>query len=171
MRKRMPVWQFIVGGLLCACATQRPRTEIPVSTNPSPAKSQDSIHTSKLGNTSIYQPSDIRYALQLKSVVQTTMGDSIPRVDSSRLTAVLSTKYSSVPQSRFVRGVMTTDSVTLSTVTNAGATTVVLPNQSYFMDIDPPKVCLTGSCQSPITPQGNPLRTTPHITLLLGVRA
>ena len=137
MRQPMLVWQSVVIGLLCACATQRPRTETPVSTNPSPEKSQDSIHISKLDDASIYQPGDVRYTLQLKSVVQTTMGDSIPRVDSSRLTGVLSTKYSLVPQSRFVRGVMTTDSVTLWTFTNASAPAAVLPNQSYSMDIDP----------------------------------
>lgn len=137
MRQPMAVWQSIVVGLLCACATQRPRTETPVSTNPSPVKSQDSTHISKLDDASIYQPGDVRYTFQLKSVVQTTMGDSIPRIDSSRLTAVLSTKYSLVPQSRFVRGVMTTDSATLWTFTNAGAPAVVLPNQSYSMDIDP----------------------------------
>jgi hypothetical protein len=137
MRQPMLVWQSVVVGLLCACATQRPRTETPVSTNPNPVKSQDSIRTSKLDDASIYQPGDVRYTLQLNSVVQTTMGDSVPRVDSSRLTAILSAKYSLVPQSRFVRGVMTTDSVTLWTLTNANAPAVVLPNQSYSMDIDP----------------------------------
>jgi hypothetical protein len=150
MRHAVSVWRFIVVGSLCACATQRPRTETPVSTNPSPIKSQDSIHTSKLDDASIYQPTGVRYALQLKSVVQTTMGDSVPRVDSSRLTAVLSTKYSPVPQSRFIRGVMTTDSVTLWTLTNAGLPPVVLPNQSYFMDIDPPigKVVVSRATQA-----------------------
>jgi len=65
------------------------------------------------------------------------MGDSVPRVDSSRLTTILYAKYSAVAQSRFVRGVMTTDSVTLSTFANAGVSTVVLPDQSYSMDIEP----------------------------------
>jgi hypothetical protein len=65
------------------------------------------------------------------------MGDSIPRVDSSRLTAMLSAKYSLVPQSRFIHGVVTTDSVTLWAFTNAGTPAVILPNQSYSMDIDP----------------------------------
>jgi hypothetical protein len=137
MRQPMPVWQLIFVGLVCACATHGPRTETPVFTNPSSIKSQDSVHTSKLEDASIYQSDDVRYTFQLKSIVQTTMGDSIPRVDSSRLTAVLSTKYSVVPQSRFVHGVMTTDSVTLWTFTSASAPAVVLPNQSYSLDIDP----------------------------------
>jgi hypothetical protein len=137
MRQPMPVWQSIIVGLLCACATQRPRTETPISTNPNPLLSRDSVHTSKVDNVSIYQPGNARYTLQLKSVVQTTMGDSIPRVDSSRVTAVLSARYSLVPQSRFVRGVMMTDSVTLWTFTSIGTPAVVLPNQSYSMDIDP----------------------------------
>jgi hypothetical protein len=137
MRQSTPVWQFIVVGLLCACATQRPTTSTPVSATPSPTKLQDSLHTSKRDDASIYQPGDVRYTLQLKSVVQTTMGDSIPRVDSSRLTAILSAKYSLAPQSHFVHGVVTTDSVTLSTFANAGAPTVVLPNRSYSVDIDP----------------------------------
>lgn len=65
------------------------------------------------------------------------MGDSIPHVDSSRLVAVLSVKYSLVPQSHFVHGVVATDSVTLSTLTSVGAPVVVLPSQSYSIDIDP----------------------------------
>jgi hypothetical protein len=137
MRQPMAVWQLIIIGLLCACTTQRPRTETPVFTNPSPVRSQDSLRTSKLDNVSIYQPGDTRYTLQLKSVVQTTMGDSIPRVDSSRLTTILSAKYSPVSQSRLIHGVMTTDSVTLWTFTNGSGSTVVLPNQSYSLQIEP----------------------------------
>jgi hypothetical protein len=137
MRQPVPVWQSIIVGMLCACATQPPRTESPVYRNPNSAKAQDSVHTSKVDDASIYQPGDGRYTLLLKAVVQSTMGDSIPRVDSSRLTAVLSAKYSFIPQSRFVHGVVTTDSVTLWNSTNAGAPAVILPNQSYSMDIDP----------------------------------
>jgi len=98
---------------------------------------QDSVHTSRLDDASIYQPGDVRYMLQLKSVVQTMMGDSIPRVDSSRLIAILSAKYSLVPQSRFVQALVTTDSVTLWSFANAGIPAVILPNQSYSMNIDP----------------------------------
>jgi len=130
------VWQFVVIGLVLACTAQRPSVaSTPVSTASNAPRSADSVRAPAAFSYGIYQPGDTRYMLQLKSIIQT--GDSVPRVDSSRLTAILSTKYSSVPQSRFIRGVVTTDSVILSTFTPVSAPPVILPNQTYSIDIDP----------------------------------
>jgi hypothetical protein len=130
--------QLILAGLLSACVTQNPRATPPtVSPSPSAPTSADSTRTSAKSELGIYQPGNVRYALQLKSVVQTAIEDSVPRVDSSRLTAILSAKYSPVPQSRLVHALMVSDSVTLSALATTITPPVVLPNQSYSMDIDP----------------------------------
>ena len=138
MSRLTPVWQFVVVGLVFACTAQRPSVaSTPVSTDPSAPRSADSIRAPTASSYGIYQPGDARYTLQLKSIIQTITGDSVPRVDSSRLTAILSTKYSLVAQSRFIRGVVTTDSVALSTFVPLSTPTVILPNQTYSIDIDP----------------------------------
>jgi hypothetical protein len=138
MSRSTPIWKLVVVSLASACTPQRPSVvSTPASTSSSAPRSVDSVLAPTGSSYGIYQPHDAGYTFRLKSVIQTATEDSIPRVDSSRLTAILSLKYSPVSQSRFIRGAMTTDSVALSTFAPLSAPTVILPNQSYSIDIDP----------------------------------
>jgi hypothetical protein len=131
------VRQCLLISLASACTTHRPVVlSPPVSNRPAISARSDSSSMVAKPELGVYQLGNVRYAFQLKSVVQTALGDSVPRVDSSRLTALVSVNYSSLPQSRLIRGVMTTDSITLSTFSSS-ASAVALPNQSYSMEVDP----------------------------------
>lgn len=138
MSQSTQFWPFILVGLLAACTPQtRPTPSPPITRNPSIPTSPDSTRASARTKLSIYQPGSTRYAFQLQSVVQSVIGDSVPRVDSSRLTAIFSANYTPVPQSRFIRAFVATDSVTVSTLSAPVTAPLVLPNQSYSLDIDP----------------------------------
>src|SRR4051812_47956160 len=95
------VRQLVILSVFSACTTQKPQVEpTPTPSVPNAQSRSDSLDTSIRSALTIYQPGDAQYAFQLKSIVQVVMGDSIPRVDSSRMTAVLSARYLAVPQSR-----------------------------------------------------------------------
>jgi hypothetical protein len=131
------VRQLAILSVISACTAQKPQiVSTPIPSGPNAQSRSDSLGTPVRSALMIYQPGDVQYSVQMKSIVRVVMGDSIPRVDSSHLTAVLSAKYLAVPQSRFVRATVVADSVALSTYAG-GAGTTTLPNQSYSMDVDP----------------------------------
>jgi len=129
-------WLAILS-VISACTAQKPQiVSTPIPSGPNAQSRSDSLGTPVRSALTIYQPGDVQYTVQMKSIVQVVMGDSIPRVDSSHLRAVLSAKYVATPQSRFIRATVVADSVVLSTFAASTGTTA-LPNQSYSMDVDP----------------------------------
>src|SRR4051812_14746031 len=64
---------FILVGSLGACATRSPGLSTPPSTSPTTVRPLDSARTSSVFDGSIYRPGNVRYTVQLKSIVQTAV--------------------------------------------------------------------------------------------------
>ena len=100
---------------LAGCAT-RPT---PSSSPASPASQGDRPPVTPLDSTvrasstplDIYQAGSIRYDYRLTSTVQSIAGDSIPRTDSVRITAVLTATFSGDPAQRVVDATLKADSI------------------------------------------------------------
>lgn len=78
---------------LISCS-RRPAATTPPVFNTSPRVIPDSTPGSHNTLFAVYQPGNMTYDYRLTSVVQVTTGDSIPRADSTRLTAILTASYS-----------------------------------------------------------------------------
>src|SRR5215211_1518736 len=88
MRRARQVWYLVLTYSVDACVSQTSRAG-PASQNIPIAevRPDSSIPTRALHN-SIYREETQRFDVQLTSTIHSTTGDSIPRIDSSRLTAI-----------------------------------------------------------------------------------
>ena len=78
---------------LVSCSHQRIPTTSPIPIT-SPHVASDSISGSRNALLTVYRPGTVSYDYRLTSVVQVIVGDSIPRVDSTQITAILTASYS-----------------------------------------------------------------------------
>lgn len=83
----------------------------------------------------IYQPGIQRYDYRLDAVVKSIAGDSIPRVDSSQITAVLTTSFQ-MPVQGMLEAHIEVDSA-MVVVQGHAATVHALPSQSFRFKINP----------------------------------
>jgi hypothetical protein len=129
-------WYLILTSSVIACASQTSRAG-PVSPNaPIREVRSDSSALTTVLHTSIYQPGNQRFDVQLKSTVQSTTGDSIPRVDSSWLTAVISAQYFLTgDQKSSIRANVEADSIKLVSST-VGASGKTLPRELFTVSVD-----------------------------------
>ena len=129
-------WYLILTSSVSACASQIVRSG-PVSPNVPvrEVRSDSSVLTTAL-HTSIYRQENQQFDVQLKSTVQSTIGDSIPRVDSSRLTAVISVRYSLTGNQKFpVRANIEADSINLVSTT-VGISGKSFPRELFTVNVD-----------------------------------
>jgi hypothetical protein len=103
-------WLILVA---TGCARPPVITSTPsVTREPQPIKT-DSTRGSTT-NWDIYQAGSIQYDYRLTSTVQVLAGDSIPRTDSTRMTAVLVATFSDEPTHRFTDVSIKADSIRLT---------------------------------------------------------
>jgi len=97
---------------LAGCATRPTPSSIPASQGDRPPVTPvDSTVRASSAPLDIYQAGSIRYDYRLTSTVQSIAGDSIPRTDSVRITAVLMATFSGDPTQRVVDATLKADSI------------------------------------------------------------
>jgi hypothetical protein len=147
MNLNVLVRSLIVSGLLSACTTRgTPVIRQPIPSGPNAKGPADSSSVPSSTATSIYQPGDVTYTYQ--SQARTAIEDSVPRTDSTRLTAIILAKYSTSGQSRSAHVTIMTDSVMISALP-AFTPASRLPSQEFSLEIDlaTGKTSTTGSTQ------------------------
>jgi len=95
-----------------SCARPPVTTSTPTVIREPQAGQVDSTRSAATG-WNIYQPGSIQYDYRLTSTVQVLAGDSIPRTDSTRMTAVLVATFADEPTHRFVDVSIKADSIRL----------------------------------------------------------
>ena len=100
---------------LTGCASQPTPSSIPASQGDRPPVAPaDSTVRGSSSPLDIYQPGSIRYDYRLTSTVQSIAGDSIPRTDSVRITAVLTATFGGDPTQRVVDATLKADSIIIA---------------------------------------------------------
>lgn len=86
---------------------------------------------------SVYSPGYVRYSYHGTAVIHSIAGDSIPRVDSSRITAVLSATFQA-PVGQRTQVTTRADSLQVVTLPNTSITQTVesWPNSEWILTID-----------------------------------
>jgi len=120
-----------VSGVLAGCAVHAPSStaESPRSGAVKPPVVDSSSTTSSL-SASPYQPGDLRYDLQIFSIVQVLGGDSTRRADSSRITGILAASFSPASRKNAVTARVQPDSLSL---TVSGGTSMPLSMVGPFI--------------------------------------
>ena len=101
-----------VGFSLVGCASRPTPPSGPISQGDRPAVTTvDSTAHALNSPLDIYQPGSIRYDYQVTSTVQSIAGDSIPRIDSVRITAVLTATFSGDAAQKVTDATLKADSI------------------------------------------------------------
>ena len=115
-------------------ASSAPRTGVPRSPVPEAGVSDSAnLRSSPLF---IYQPGELRYRLQVSSTIQLISGDSVNRIDSTRVTGNLNVRFSSVAGRDQVTVEVQSDSALL---TVAGGTSVPMVSGPPFVFVIDPR--------------------------------
>jgi len=119
-----------------SCTGRQPRVEAAIISDSTSAKLQsDSVSNVVPVDINIYRPGVHHYDYRLNAIVQSTAGDSTPRVDSSETIAVLTTSFQ-MPVRGALEARIQVDSAT--TIIRAHVTTTyVSPSQSFVFKITP----------------------------------
>src|SRR5687767_7968413 len=126
--------------LLTACT----RTPAP-SVDPTPRARDvvpapmDSTSTGTAVLTRVYQPGTVRYVYRSISTVQSISGDSVPRMDSTRVTALFTATFSESPVRESVRVVSRVDSLQLTTMSPnvvRSSTPEIRPSREDTLEIE-----------------------------------
>jgi hypothetical protein len=112
--------------MLIGCTGQSSSPSSGVTGAPTPKVTPpDSTNANRISSASIYQPGQLRYALQISSVIQASAGDSSHRIDSTRVAAnVLASFAAGVSEEEITASVQPES---LSTTTGAGTSVPMLP--------------------------------------------
>jgi hypothetical protein len=134
--KRCVVFGHCGAFAVFGCAPQPPQAPtpaIPSSRNPAP---MDSANRTSDFLLDVYRPGSIHYDFQLISTIQSIAGDSIPRTDSTRITAVLTETFgTAVPPQAVIDATLKADSILV--VTTPGAVSdVALQTQFVPLRLD-----------------------------------
>ena len=129
-------WYLILTSSVGACTSQISRAG-PESTNlPVREVRSDSSTLTTALHTSIYRQENQQFDVQVKSTVLSTTRDSIPHVDSSQLTAVISARYSLTSDRKFsIRANVEADSIRLVSTT-VGISGKSLPRELFTVNVD-----------------------------------
>lgn len=72
--------------------------------------------------SALYAPGTVQYVYGATSIVQSVSGDSVPRIDSTRVTANLSATFQADPAGKLVRAITRADSIDITIVPNVAGT-------------------------------------------------
>ena len=135
MNLRFVLRVLTVCALISACSTRGvPTSRVPIPSKPSSDRSPNVLTSGSKALVSIYEPGNTVYTIQLKSTIETVVNDSVSQVDSTRLTAVISTTYSN-PSPQLAHAVIMVDSITLFR-SSTGSSSTSLPPQSFSFDVN-----------------------------------
>ena len=125
--------RWFVTWALTGCASAPTPSSVPAGQGDRlPVTAVDSTARISSSSLDIYQAGSIRYDYRLTSTVQTIAGDSIPRTDSVRITAVLTAAFNGDPTQRVTDATLTADSIIVAT---QPGTTVPSSLQTQFVPL------------------------------------
>ena len=128
---------------LTGCASRPTPSSVPASQGDRPPVAPaDSTVRGSSSLLDIYQAGSIRYDYRLTSTVQSIAGDSIPRTDSVRVTAVLTATFSGDPAQRVVDATLKADSI-IVTAQPGSTTPSSLQTQFVPLRLDRPSGRIT----------------------------
>ena len=128
---------------LTGCASRPTPSSGPASQGDQPPVTPvDSTVRGSSSPLDIYQAGSIRYDYRLISTVQSIAGDSIPRMDSVRITAVLTATFSGDPTQRVVDATLKADSI-IVTAQPGSTTPSSLQTQFVPLRLDRPSGRIT----------------------------
>ena len=106
--------------LFAGCVRQvAPSEEVSPAGIPT-SKSSDSTATLLRPFATLYAPGTVHYRYEATSVTQSIAGDSIPRIDSVRVMAVLSATFQAGSSPQLVQAITQADSIRLTSMPNVG---------------------------------------------------
>jgi len=126
---RTVVWSIALSAIVAGCVAHKPPSTIEP---PGVVKSvaADSAPITPSISSTLYQPGELHYDLQIFSVVQAFGGDSTHRADSSRIGGIITTSFTTGPERNVVTARVQSDSLSL---TAGSGTSVPLPNTGQFV--------------------------------------
>ena len=121
---------------VAACASSAPASPHTGARIPAPEAVVSDSAKPRFSPQFIYQPGQLRYRLQISSVVQLTTGDSVQRTDSTRVTGNLDVVFSSVPGRDQIAAQIQPDSISLTT--GGGTSVSIAAAMPLTFQIDQP---------------------------------
>ena len=121
---------------LVGCASSAPASPRKGTVTPAPEAVASDSAKPRFSPRFIYQPGQLRYRLQISSVVQLTAGDSVQRTDSTRMTGNLSVVFSSVTGRDQIAAQVQPDSISLTA--GSGTSVSIAPGTPITFQIDQP---------------------------------
>ena len=106
--------------LLAGCARQGSPIEAVSPAAVPKNRSPDSTATFVISLATLYSPGSVHYRYQATSVTESTLGDSIPRIDSMHVTALLSATFQASSSPGLIQVITQADSIQLALKPNAG---------------------------------------------------
>jgi len=135
----VPHLQWTLLWLVAAACAQPHRVVPPASapdSRPDPMASDSGLRA-RPRSLNIYEPGQLVYEYRTHAVIQSIAGDSIPRLDSTRIQATVFATFSN-DQETGKRAEVFTDSVVVTTAgLNTAPQTASFPPQRYLIEIDP----------------------------------
>jgi len=108
--------------LLALSGCVQPPSQTPTVVNPSVQTPDNTDSTTRMADNAldIYRPGIVRYDYRLMSTIQSIAGDSIPRTDTTRITAILTGTFNGNGTQQVIDATVKADSILVLTQSLAG---------------------------------------------------